>query len=109
MRLAVMLLVRFALSLRNVEDVLHEHDVDFSHEKVRCWWHRLASAHRQGSPLSRRKTSPDIIRLVEMLYARFLRSLRKVEDWWEVTGLRARDTITSLAETAAAIFVSHSA
>jgi len=37
-RLAVMLYVRFPLSLRNVKDLLHERGVDISHETVRFWW-----------------------------------------------------------------------
>jgi hypothetical protein len=41
-RLAVMLYVRFPLSLRNVEDLLHERGVEISHETVRFWWHRFA-------------------------------------------------------------------
>ena len=40
-RLAVMLYVRFPLSLRNVEDLLHERGIDVSHESVRYWWHRF--------------------------------------------------------------------
>ena len=40
-RLAVMLYVRFPLSLRNVEDLLHERGRDVSHETVRFWWHRF--------------------------------------------------------------------
>ena len=40
-RLAVMLYVRFPLSLRNVEDLLHEHGIDVSHETVRFWWNRF--------------------------------------------------------------------
>jgi putative transposase len=40
-RLAVMLYVRFLLSLRNVEDLLHERGIDVSHEAVRFWWHRF--------------------------------------------------------------------
>jgi putative transposase len=40
-RLAVMLYVRFPLSLRNVEDLLHERGVEISHETVRFWWHRF--------------------------------------------------------------------
>ncbi|CUH39832.1 Transposase IS66 family protein [Jannaschia seosinensis] len=40
-RLAVMMYVRFPLSLRNVEDLLHERGVDVSHEAVRFWWHRF--------------------------------------------------------------------
>lgn len=40
-RLAVMLYIRFPLSLRNVEDLLHERGVDVSHESVRFWWQRF--------------------------------------------------------------------
>ena len=36
--LAVMMCVRFLLSLRNVEDVLHERGIDVSYESVRYWW-----------------------------------------------------------------------
>jgi len=41
-RLAVMLYVRFPLSLRNVEDLLHERGIDISHETIRFWWHRFS-------------------------------------------------------------------
>jgi putative transposase len=30
--------IRFPLSLRNVEDLLHERARDISHEMLRCWW-----------------------------------------------------------------------
>ena len=40
-RLAVMLYVRFPLSLRQVEDLLHERGIDVSYETVRCWWNRF--------------------------------------------------------------------
>ena len=40
-RLAVMLNVRFPLSLRNVADLFYERAVDVSHETVRFWWHRF--------------------------------------------------------------------
>ena len=40
-RLAVMLYVRYPLSRRNVEDLLHERCVDISHETVRFWWNRF--------------------------------------------------------------------
>lgn len=33
--------VRFPLSLRNVEDLLHERSIEISHETVRCWWNRF--------------------------------------------------------------------
>jgi putative transposase len=39
--LAVMLYVRFPLSLRNVDDLLHERGIEVSHEAVRFWWHRF--------------------------------------------------------------------
>lgn len=40
-RLAVMMYVRFPLSLRNVEDLLHERGIDICHETVRVWWNRF--------------------------------------------------------------------
>ena len=39
-RLAVMMYVRFPLSLRNVEDLLHERGIEVSDETVRFWWMR---------------------------------------------------------------------
>ncbi len=36
-----MMYVRFPLSLRNVEDLLHERGIDVSHESVRFWWNRF--------------------------------------------------------------------
>ena len=36
-----MLYVRFPLSLRNVEDLLHERGVDVSHETGRFWRNRF--------------------------------------------------------------------
>ena len=40
-RLAVMMYVRFPLSLRNVEDLLHERGIEISHETGRFWWNRF--------------------------------------------------------------------
>ena len=40
-RLAVMMYGRFPLSLRQVEDLLHERGIDISHETVRAWWNRF--------------------------------------------------------------------
>ncbi len=40
-RLAVMLYIRFPLSLRNVEDLLHDRGIEISHETVRYWWNRF--------------------------------------------------------------------
>ena len=36
-----MVYVRFTLSIRNLEDLLHERDVDICHETVRFWWNRF--------------------------------------------------------------------
>ena len=60
-RLAVMMSVRFPLSLRQVEDLLHERSIDISYETVRAWWNRFGpmfaaeirkkrSASMQGLP-----------------------------------------------------------
>ena len=42
-QLAVMLHVRSPLSLRSVEDLLHERGVDVSYESIRYWWHRFGA------------------------------------------------------------------
>ena len=42
-RLAVMMKVRSPLSLRNVEDLLHERGIDITHETVRLWWNRFGT------------------------------------------------------------------
>ena len=49
MRLAVMLYIRFALSLRNVEDRLHERGIDVSHETIRIGWLRFGTMSVAGS------------------------------------------------------------
>ena len=36
-----MLYVRVPLSLRDVEDLLHERGIEVSHETVRFWWNRF--------------------------------------------------------------------
>jgi len=40
-RLAVLMYIRFPLSLRQVEDLLHERGIDICHETVRFWWNRF--------------------------------------------------------------------
>jgi len=40
-RLAVLMYVRFPLSLRNVEDLLFERGIDLCHATVRLWWNRF--------------------------------------------------------------------
>ena len=40
-RLAVMMYIRYPLSLRQVEDLLFERGIDICHETVRFWWNRF--------------------------------------------------------------------
>ena len=42
-QLGVLMYVRFPLSLRNVEDLLHERGIDVCHESVRLWVDRFGS------------------------------------------------------------------
>ncbi len=50
-RLAVMMYIRYPLSLRQVEDLMFERGIDICHETVRFWWNRFgpmfAAAIRQ--------------------------------------------------------------
>lgn len=41
--LSVMMYVRYPLSLRKVEDLLHEHGVDITHDAVRFWRNRFGT------------------------------------------------------------------
>ncbi len=40
-RLAVMMYIRYPLSLGQVEDLLFERGIDICHETVRFWWNRF--------------------------------------------------------------------
>ena len=40
-RLAVLMYVKYPLSLRNVEDLLAEREIGGSHETVRFWWNQF--------------------------------------------------------------------
>lgn len=42
-KLAVMYCVRFPLSLRQVEDILHERGIDVCHETIRYWWNKFGT------------------------------------------------------------------
>jgi putative transposase len=50
-----MLYVRFPLSLRNVEDLLHEWGIDVSHETVRFWWNCFGPMFTSEITKKRRK------------------------------------------------------
>ena len=51
-RLAVMMYVRYPLSLRNVEDLLHERGIDITYEMVRFWWNRFGAIFAAEMALS---------------------------------------------------------
>ena len=55
-RLTAMLYVRFPLSLRNVEDLLHERGIYVSHETIRFWWNRFGPMF--ASEIRRRRVQP---------------------------------------------------
>ena len=42
-KMAIMYYVRYPLSLRQVEDILHERGIDICHETVRYWVDKLGS------------------------------------------------------------------
>ena len=47
-RLAVMMYVRFPLSLRNLEEILHEPGVEVGHETIRFWLNKLGPIFAAG-------------------------------------------------------------
>ena len=53
-RLAVMLYIRYPLSLRNVQDLLHERGIEISHETVRFWWKWVRPDVRRRNPAQTR-------------------------------------------------------
>jgi putative transposase len=54
-RLAVMMYVKYSLSLRNVEDLLAEPGIDISYETVRHWWNRFGPMF--ASDIRRQRTN----------------------------------------------------
>ena len=48
-RLAVMMYIRYPLSLRQVEDLLFERGIDICHETVRFWWNRFGPMFAAGT------------------------------------------------------------
>jgi putative transposase len=42
-KLAFMYYVRYPLSLRQVEDILHERGIDICHETIRYWWNKFGT------------------------------------------------------------------
>jgi putative transposase len=55
-RFAMIRCIRFPRSLRNVEDLLHEHGIEISHESVRFWWNLFARSMRVRSAVGASRT-----------------------------------------------------
>jgi len=70
-RLAVMMYVRFPLSLRNVEDFFHEWGVGVSHEIVRFWWNRFEQCLQQKF-IEKGITKQGLTRIGDGIWMRFL-------------------------------------
>lgn len=60
-RLAVLMYVRFPLSLRNVEDLLFERGIDICYETVRMWWNRFDPMFAADIALSERSIVAGLI------------------------------------------------
>ena len=61
-RAAVLLYVKYPLSLRNVEDLLAERGIDICHETVRQWWNRFGpmfAAEIKKTRISARRGIPE--------------------------------------------------
>ncbi len=53
-RLAVMMCIRYPLSLRQVEDLLFERGIDICRETARFWWNRFG-------PMAAAETRPHVL------------------------------------------------
>ena len=49
-RLAVMMYIRYPLSLRQVEGILFKRGIDICYETVRCWWNRFGPIFCRRDP-----------------------------------------------------------
>ena len=76
-QLAVMMYVRFPLSLRNVEDLLHERGIDISHDSVRFWWNRFGPVF--AAEIRKKPDQPDA-RILELAVASG-RGVREDQRW----------------------------
>ena len=84
-RLAVMMYVRFPLSLRNVEDLLYERSIEVINETVRYWWNRFGQV--VASEIRRKR----------------VQQLRAYSKWmWHVIGTIA-ETVQSLDRSGSAM------
>ena len=76
-RLAVMMYVRLPLSLRNVEDLLHERAIDICHDTVRYWWNRFGPLFAREIRKKRHHPTPSHSKWKWHFYEVFLKSMEK--------------------------------
>lgn len=97
-RTAVPFYIRFLLSLRQVEDLLHERGIEVSHETVRFWWNRLGPIFAAELRKRQRKIARQHVELRRHLDEVFVRVNGERRYLWlavdhegeEVAGRRAR-------------------
>jgi putative transposase len=83
-RRAVMLYVRFPLSPRDVEDLLHERGIDISHETVRFCWNRFGPMFAVEIRQSRAQTVRSVNRWRWLLDAAFVKINGERHYLWRV-------------------------
>ena len=76
-RLAVLLYIRYPLSLRQVEDLLFERGIDICHETVRFWWNRFGSMF--AAEIRKRRVHDQLFRNGDGTSMRY--SCRSMERW----------------------------
>src|SRR5258706_77916 len=72
-RLVVMMYVKYPLSLRNVEDLLHERGIDICYETWRFWWNRFGPMFTAEIRRKRVDNSHQPLRRRERAMSRFRR------------------------------------
>jgi len=81
-RLAVMMYVRFPLSVRQVEDLLHERGIDISYETVRAWWNRFGPMFAAEIRKKRSASARRLLRWRWHLEEVFVRINGETHDLW---------------------------
>lgn len=82
MRPAVMLCIRVPLSLRDVEDLLHERGIEVSHETARDWWRRFGPMFADEIRAKRRRGLRSVCRWCWHLDEVFVRVNGEQYDLW---------------------------
>ena len=78
-RAAVLLYVKYPLSLRHVEDLLAERGIDISHETVRQWWNRFGpmfAAEIRKKRINARRKIPEWRWHIDEVYVKINGELR---------------------------------